>query len=259
MKKPFKTYNGGKAGNGTYQQIINQIPKCDIYIEPMVGNGGVFHNLQLPALTVINDIDGRVIASYNVDGSKIKKYNFTYQRIVTLFNASPGAFFYFDPPYLFETRKSQKPLYIHEWTDNDHIEFLKMVKNIKSNCMISHYPSTLYDTMLAGWRTHDFESMTRKGLRTERIYMNYPVPEILQDYRYTGTDYRERQRIKRKVTRHIKKLEALPNDERNAILTAVMAKYGATAASLSPGNTAKKGDMILMHQNDYVGINQNQL
>jgi hypothetical protein len=48
---------GGKAGNGTYQAIINHIPKCDVFIDAMVGNGGIFFNLNLPALTVINDID----------------------------------------------------------------------------------------------------------------------------------------------------------------------------------------------------------
>ena len=31
------SYFGGKSGNGTYQQIINEIPKCKIYLEPMVG------------------------------------------------------------------------------------------------------------------------------------------------------------------------------------------------------------------------------
>ncbi|WP_113636066.1 DNA adenine methylase [Nubsella zeaxanthinifaciens] len=243
MKKPFKTYNGGKAGNGTYQQIINQIPKHRIYVEPMVGNGGVLHNLKLPSITVINDLDGSVIEKYDetLFATDLVKSNYSYEVITNVFDRQKDVFFYFDPPYLFSTRKSKKPLYNYEWTEADHVEFLTLANSIKSNCMISHYPCELYDTMLAGWRTHDFQSMTRNGLRTERIYMNYPEPEILQDYRYTGTDYRERQRIKRKVTRHISKLEALPNDERNAILSAVMDKYGATAVTLNPGNNIKNG------------------
>lgn len=247
MKKPFKTYNGGKAGNGTYQQIINQIPQCDVYIEPMVGNGGIFHALNLPALKVINDIDARVIAAYDVAGSqsKILVFNYCYKHIIDMCHSfSDKKFVYFDPPYLFDTRKSQKPLYKFEWTEADHIEFLTLAVSIKSNCMISHYPCELYDTMLAGWRTHDFQSMTRNGLRTERIYMNYPEPAILQDYRYIGTDYRERQRIKRKINRWINKLAGLPNDERTAILSVVMAKYGATAVCLTPGNIAENSGKI---------------
>lgn len=33
------TYKGGKAGAGVYQQIINQIPPHDVYIEPFLGGG----------------------------------------------------------------------------------------------------------------------------------------------------------------------------------------------------------------------------
>ena len=63
--KPHTTYNGGKAGNGTYQNIINHIPKCDTFIDAMVGNGEIFFNLNLRTLTVINDIDKSVIDRYN--------------------------------------------------------------------------------------------------------------------------------------------------------------------------------------------------
>ena len=45
---PFKSYNGGKGGSGTYQSIINYIPKCSIYVDAFAGNGGVFFNLKLP-------------------------------------------------------------------------------------------------------------------------------------------------------------------------------------------------------------------
>ncbi len=62
MNKPFKSYNGGKAGNGTYQQIINYIPKHDVFVDAIVGNGGIFFNLNLPGLTIIN----AVIAKYDV-------------------------------------------------------------------------------------------------------------------------------------------------------------------------------------------------
>lgn len=39
--KPFETYFGGKAGSGTYQTIINQIPPHRVYIEPFVGGGAI--------------------------------------------------------------------------------------------------------------------------------------------------------------------------------------------------------------------------
>ena len=41
--------------------------------------------------------------------------------------------------------------------------------------------------------------MTRGGrLATEWVWMNYPEPIALHDYRYLGEDFREREPIKRK-------------------------------------------------------------
>lgn len=235
MKRPFKTYNGGKAGNGTYQQIISHIPKCDIFIDAMVGNGGIFTNMQLPGVTVINDIDRSVIDGYKLivnDGLIV--FNLDYKSLVATLPNTAGIkrFFYFDPPYLKETRRNSKDLYAFEWNTQDHIEFLELAINIRDSVMISHYPCELYDKMLKGWHTHDFLSMTRRGLATERIYMNYPKPYVLQDFRYLGSDYRERQRIKRKTSRWLNKLEAMPEDERTAILSSMIVRYGNTAGEI---------------------------
>ena len=63
--------------------------------------------------------------------------------------------------------------------------------------MISYYPCSLYDRYLRGWNHFDFQSMTRNGMAAERIYINYSKPHILQDYRYLGYGFKDRQRIKR--------------------------------------------------------------
>ena len=178
MEKAFDTYNGGKESAGTYQILINNIPKCDILIEAMAGNASIARRIKRPKLTVINDIDPAVIDKYNYDRSDIIFLNQCYSEVIKNYDSSQNAFFYFDPPYLFETRRSQQRLYNFEWTPTQHVEFLTMAVIVKSNCMISHYPCELYDRMLTGWRTHEFQSMTRQGLRTEKIYMNY------KDYLY---------------------------------------------------------------------------
>ena len=243
MNKPFKTYNGGKAGNGTYQKIINHIPKCDVFVDAMVGNGGIFLNLNLPQITVINDIDTSVIDKYNkvlIDKHNYEGHNkniivenIDYRSLIDKYDdVRSKVCFYFDPPYLMETRKSNKKLYTFDWELKHHENFLLRAVTVKSNVIISHYPCDLYDKYLNGWYMHDFQSMTRNGLRTERIYMNYPKPYILQDYRYLGSDYRDRQRIKRKINRFISKLDGLPTEERTGILSAVIAKYDDTAVKL---------------------------
>lgn len=131
--KPYATYNGGKAGNGTYQTIINHIPKCDVFIDAMVGNGGIFFNLNLPAITVINDIERSLIDRYN-DTSATTAVIIEcgdYTGIIAKYDEwRHKVFFYFDPPYLFETRKSPKRLYKHEWNEADHIKFLRLAVKV---------------------------------------------------------------------------------------------------------------------------------
>ena len=62
--------------------------------------------------------------------------------------------------------------------------------------------------------------------------MNYSKPLILQDYKYLGKDFIDRQRIKRKVKRFIAKLDNMQADERTAILKSVIDKYSYTSATL---------------------------
>ncbi len=48
--------------------------------------------------------------------------------------------------------------------------------------------------------------------------MNYPEPEALHEYGFLGNDSWERQRIARKVKRHVDRLRKLPPLERMAIV-----------------------------------------
>jgi len=64
--------------------------------------------------------------------------------------------------------------------------------------------------------------MTRGGrLAEEVLWMNYPEPVTLHDYRYLGADFRERQRIKRKTQRWTRRLQEMPDVERYAMLAAL--------------------------------------
>jgi DNA adenine methylase len=236
LNKPFKTYNGGKEGNGTFQNIINYIPKCNRFIEVFAGNAAITRHIKRPLLTVINDLDVEVYQQLlSLESPSIIVENLGYEALIVKYDCKLlNPFFYFDPPYLMETRRSKQRLYKHDWTDEQHVKFLSMVVKVKSNCMISHYPCPMYDLELEGWTTFDFESSTRNGMRTERIYMNYPPPQILQDYSFLGKDFTERQQIKRKTQRLLDKLERLPHLERTALLSAVIGKYNHASAILLP-------------------------
>ena len=129
---------------------------------------------------------------------------------------------YLDPPYLMETRRSQRPLYQYEYTDADHERLLDCILDLDCYVMISGYWSEMYADRLSGWRTITFASQTRGGTTaTEWLWLNYPEPDALHDYRYLGEDYRERERIKRKKTRWVNKLRRMDPLERRSILWAI--------------------------------------
>lgn len=269
--QPYKTYNGGKSGNGTYQNIINHIPKCRIFIDAMVGNGGIVSNLNLPSITIINDIDLSIINDYKINLSKgiidnniytgvsadidqnifvgqkqeiilenldfpelIDKYDYSdISGIKDISLYASDIFFYFDPPYLKSTRRNQKDLYKFDWDKNQHIKFINRSLTVKSNCMISHYPCKLYDEAFNSWNKFDFVSTTRNGQRIERIYMNYSKPLLLQDFRYLGKDFTDRQRLKRKAERLNKKLNNLPDEEKIYLFSSLLKTIDNSEIALS--------------------------
>jgi len=57
-------YDGGKAGAGIAQTIINQIPPHEIYIEPFLGDGAVIRRKKPARRNVGIEIDGQVLAAW---------------------------------------------------------------------------------------------------------------------------------------------------------------------------------------------------
>ena len=88
--------------------------------------------------------------------------------------------------------------------------------------MISGYWSELYADLLTGWRAVGFLTRDRAGnWREERVWMNYPEPVALHDYRFLGDDFRERERIRRKRLRWRRRLARMDVLERRAILAEI--------------------------------------
>ncbi len=128
---------------------------------------------------------------------------------------------YSDPPYLRETRKKAERLYKYEYSRQQHIELLETLKALPCKVMISGYESSLYKESLKGWHTDKFQAACHHGVATEWVWMNYSRPEELHDYRYLGSNFRERERIKRKSKRWVERLQSMSNLERLALLSAI--------------------------------------
>lgn len=218
------TYPGGKNAPGVYQTIINQMLPHAVYIEAFAGSGAVLRNKR-PALSSIA-IDTDAAACADLASLQMAGVEIVHGDALTFLRCYPwkgGELVYCDPPYLMETRSSQRAIYRHEFGgEAEHLEMLSLLLTIPAALVISGYASRMYDEMLAGWRRLTYPAMTRGGrLAEEVLWMNYPEPAQLHDYRYLGSNFRERERIKRKKARWTARLRGMPALERYAMLAAL--------------------------------------
>jgi hypothetical protein len=219
-----KNYPGSCTASGELQKIISSIPRCDRFIEGMAGSGIVSMTVKGAAGIVVNDIDPSAINKIRLPVGN--KENLSYEDLIDKYDyAGPKTVFFFDPPYLLESRSSKKMLYNFNWDKKDHQKFIAKALTVKSNCIILHYPCPLYDKAFKTWRKLCYRSMTHGGVRVKCLYMNFKQPALLLDHRFVGKDYTDRQRIKRKVESLINRLNNLDGQERAAILSAVIDHY----------------------------------
>lgn len=235
------SYLGSKAASGVYQKIIAEMPPHDTYIETHLGSGAVMLRKPPAKVSWGIDIDPNTIETFNQDNPEFldalgnslfidvnDAVNFLESKLrrhavdgKTEFERMGRVLIYSDPPYLPETRTS-RARYRHEYTVADHKRLLARLMDLPGNVsvILSGYPSQLYDETLAGWRSKEFQAMTRGSVRTEKIWMNYPEGRAYS-HTFAGKDYNDRHRIKRKAERWRAKYAALPPAERLAIMAAL--------------------------------------
>lgn len=214
-----------------YQKIINLIPPHRVYIEAFAGSGAILRNKRPALVNIAIDADAsaleqlRCCIAQDDDAAWLMKVEFVHANSLTWLTSYPfrgDEFIYADPPYLSSTRRQHRPIYRCELSDQDHITLLRVLKGLPCKVMISGYWSELYDEALRLWEVTTFEAVTRGGgMATEHLWMNYPRPIKLHDYRYLGDDFRERERIKRKKQRWTQRLKSMPVLEKQALLSAL--------------------------------------
>lgn len=216
------TYFGGKGASGTYQRLIGLIPPHDIYIETHLGSGAIMKHKKPADLNIGIDLDQDVLTAHDYGAHVILK-EMDAVSFLKSFSFTGNEFIYSDPPYLPETRQSNRKFYRFDYNTEQHIELLDTLKSLPCRVMISGYQSTLYEKSLKNWYTDHFVTRTRSGaLATEWIWMNYSTPNELHDFRFVGKDFRERERIKRKTHRWLTKLRSLPLSEKHALIQALI-------------------------------------
>jgi site-specific DNA-adenine methylase len=232
-------YPGGKAQSGVYQKIINQIPPHERYFEIFAGGGAVLLTKRPAKMSNIAvDIDARAAASLakKIEVAGLPGANVICGDAISFLKTTvftPSDFVYADPPYLFETRAGgRRKIYTNEFGDVDeHRRLLIMLLNLSCRVMISGYWSSLYAEMLQSWRTVTFQVRTRGGrMADEWLWMNYPVPTELHDYRFLGENFRERERLTRIRRRWVARLERMQPKERYMLMAALEASSSSKHA-----------------------------
>lgn len=237
MQTPFelpslKTYPGGKGADGTYQRLINEIPAHENYIEPFLGRGSILrYKKAAESINLGLELDERIFRIWKQEAPAWVKVRNTCgleyldhiaTRALDDSYAYDETFIFLDPPYINETLSNGLAPYQHRFTYDDHIRLLNTLNRIDKACdamlMVCALPNLLYESMLKGWRTFQYQNKTRHGMQTEQVWVNYPVPERLHDTRYVGATYRDRERLKKNANGIIRRLERMNPLERQAIM-----------------------------------------
>lgn len=209
---------GAKSASGAFQAIIAAMPPHDVYIESHLGTGAVMRHKPPAARSIGIDRDAEALAAF-VPTYPVELQERDCVAFLQAFDFAGRVFIYHDPPYLHSTRTSRRR-YRCDYSDADHARLLAVCRDLPALQMFSGYPSAFYDEQLLGWRTYEFQVMTRGGPRTEKLWMNYPPAAHWATF--AGRDYIDRQRIKRKAARWAEHYRRLPPGERLAVLAALL-------------------------------------
>lgn len=215
----MSVYFGSKATPGLYQNIIAIMPPHETYIESHLGGGTIMKKKPSAPRNIGIDRDAETIASFTCD-YPVELHTECSHQFLRNFAFTGKELIYCDPPYLIETRRSPRR-YRFDYTEEDHIELLKLLKSLPCQIILSGYPSSLYDEYLSDWNNIELQVMSHSGPRTEKIWYNYTIDRTFWPT-YAGRNFTHRQAIKRKAQRWGKNYEKLPREQRLAIMATLM-------------------------------------
>ena len=225
-------YPGGKGK--TYQHIINLMPVHRVYIETHLGGGAVMRRKLAAMHNIGVDADARAVAAWSTDPVPgVEVFCKRAEDFLASYPFQGDELVYVDPPYHPATRR-QKRVYRLDYSEEDHERLAALLRELPCMVILSGYANPVYERLLSDWRTKTFEAKTHVNVRTETLWFNFEPPKQLHDSRYVGTDFRERQTIRRRIGRLQDRIARMDAVERAAFMQWLHATYPMSERSPSP-------------------------
>lgn len=140
------------------------------------------------------------------------------------FDADATTLIFCDPPYWPGARRRER-CYRYDYSEAQHAELIDVLKKINCPILLTGYDNPLYAKQLRDWRRMDYVNQTQTGPIEESVWLNYEPGEMLHDYRYLGTDFRERERLKRRRQTQIRRLLGADPRERQAVICEIFEAF----------------------------------
>jgi DNA adenine methylase len=213
-------YFGSKATSGLCQAIIAMMPPHETYIETHLGGGAIMKRKPAALHTIGIDRNERALARFACD-YPVELIHGCAHAFLAAYPFCGRELIYCDPPYLQSSRSSARR-YRFDYSEQDHIALLELLKGLPCQVMVSGYPSALYDELLGQWGSVELQVMNQAGVRTEKLWFNF-TPDRVHWASYAGRNFTHRQTVKRKAASWAKRYQGMPRAERLAVLAAMMA------------------------------------
>jgi len=255
-----------------WQRIISQMPPHDLYCEPFVGGGAVFLHKRPAAVSVLVDADpaavrrlaslalggggcpgigpgthhlggGGAPAGLVASGAAGPEVHLLVGDGISYLESrrwAPGDLVYCDPPYPVALRRQHRRMYRCDLDAADHDRLVGVVQRLPCRVLVSGYEGEPYASGLSTWRVVRYRTRHHRGTVEECLWANYPEPVELHDWRYWGRDYRQREKVRRLVSRWVARWSRLPVPVRQAVLERIgtAPPFPVVAAVLSEGPAA---------------------
>jgi len=114
---------------------------------------------------------------------RVQIENRDFREVIKMYDRE-HTWFYADPPYVLETRKSGK--YRWEMNNGDHLDLIDMMLDLKGMCLVSGYDSDIYEPLESmGWEREivSVHSGSTKESRQEILWFSPNLSRALQDKR----------------------------------------------------------------------------